>query len=550
MAAPAPMSHEDIILDEMSRDPQKIMRMLDGYRAEESLSDFAALMWHILEPNRPLIRGYAWDAICAHLEAVHYGDIRHLLMNVPPGFSKSMLCNVFFTAWEWGPRHRPDLRTIGFSYAEKLTVRDNRRCRALIRSELYQELWGDQFFIVSEQDAKVRFDTNHAGWKLASSVGGTGTGERGDRLMIDDPNNVKTVESDVVRDDANKWFAEVTPTRINDPDKSAIVVIQQRTHENDVSGLILGSDLKYEHLCIPMEYEEGRRCFTTVPRSYSVLQEVRKIKIESEPLPKWIDGDEEVPEKYEKIWPKRMLYSQDWRTKEGQLAAPKRFSRRHLDEELKPALRLVGGSYAEAGQLQQSPSPRGGGLFQKQDFQILDQSEWPEGGTWVRGYDLAASEGSEAAFSASAKIAVIDNNTYIQHVEQMKGRPGKVMKWMESTASQDGYGVEIDFPQDPAQAGKWQKGFIAGNLGGYLVHSSTESGTKESRAGPLAAQGENGNLYLLKGLWNDTFVAEACSFPRGKFKDQIDAASRAYARALKLSKINQSVPVAPKIIGG
>lgn len=541
------------VRDQISRNPHALSRRIDGIRAEMSLSDFCALMWPILEPRRKLVRGYAFDLICAHLEAVHYGEIRHLLINVPPGFTKSILCNVMFPAWEWGPRNRPDLRHLAFSYDSKLTVRDNRKCRQVIQSDLYQELWGDRFWLVSDQNAKVRYDTNHAGWKLASSVGGTGTGERGDRVMIDDPNNVKTVESDVIRGETNFWFAEVTPSRINDPDISATVVIQQRTHEMDVSGLILSSHLPFEHLCIPMEYEVGRRCFTVVPRHYSVPQNVRKIKRPTEPLPEWIDEEDEIPAQAEVLTPVRTLYSQDWRTEEGQLAAPNRYSSRHLEEELKPTLRLVGGTYAESGQLQQSPSPRGGGLFHKGDFRILDLREWTaatEGIIWARGYDLASTEDDAASWSACAKVGVRGTDTFIADVDRVHKRPGGVMKWMIETAERDGFGVEIDFPQDPAQAGKWQRSYVAGNLGGYIVHSSPEGKAgKEKRAGPLASQGENGNLYLLRGPWNDMFIAEAAGFPRGKFKDQIDAAVRGYARALKL-KAADSIPVGPKIITG
>ena len=121
-------------------------------------------------------------------------------------------------------------------------------------------------------------------------------------------------------------------------------------------------------------------------------------------------------------------------------------------------------------------------------------------------------------------------------VDRIREESGKVVKWMQDTAKADGHGVQIDFPQDPAQAGKWQKGYLGGKLAGYQVFSSTESGSKEDRAQPLASQSELGNLYLVRAAWNDAWIAEAVNFPRGDYKDQIDAAARAYARALKRSR--------------
>jgi predicted phage terminase large subunit-like protein len=111
----------------------------------------------------------------------------------------------------------------------------------------------------------------------------------------------------------------------------------------------------------------------------------------------------------------------------------------------------------------------------------------------------------------------------------------------------DGKGVTIDFPQDPGQAGKSQKAHFIQMLHGFKVRSSPETGSKEDRARPLAAQNELHNLYLLRASWNDSFISEACLFPNGNFKDQIDAASRAYARLV--AKRPELVGAAPQMIG-
>lgn len=461
--------------------------------ARGGLLPFIELMWDVLEPQRPFVRGWAVDAICEHLEAVHRGEIRKLLINVPPGFMKSMTTNVFFPAWEWGPRNRPDTRYIGASYSESLTIRDNRRCRQLITSPRYQALWGSRYKLMDDQNAKVRYDTDRTGFKIATSVSGLGTGERGDRFVVDDPHNVKEGESEIKREAVLQWFTEVVPTRINDAGKSAIVVIMQRVHERDVSGLIL-KELGYDTLCVPMEWEHDHP-----HKSHSSLG--------------WKDPREGQPD--------------------GTLAWPERFSHEYLEKDLKPTLRSWGGEYAEAGQLQQRPTPRGGGMFKAEDWRFVDAP--PEKVVLrVRGWDLAATDDNKmAARTAGIRMSMDgQRRVYIEHARVGQWSDKGVEDEMVACAKSDPPGTVIDFPQDPGQAGKAQKSYLARQLTGYVVHATPETGDKADRARPLAAQQESHNVFLVRGGWNDAFIAEASSFPKGHWKDQIDAASRAYARLL------------------
>jgi hypothetical protein len=80
-----------------------------------TLHGFIEEFWYVLEPTAPFVTGWAIRAMCDHLEAVHYGHIQNLLINVPPGMMKSLLVSVFFQAWEWGPMGRPDLRYLATS---------------------------------------------------------------------------------------------------------------------------------------------------------------------------------------------------------------------------------------------------------------------------------------------------------------------------------------------------------------------------------------------------------------------------------------------------
>lgn len=228
----------------------------------------------------------------------------------------SMLTNCFWPAWEWGPMNMPHLRTLSFSYAVHLTERDNGKFKDLIKSPEYQAMYGDRFKLTADGVEKPANDKT--GWKLASSIGGVSTGERGDRLAADDLHNVADGESDTIRSKTVRLFDEALSNRLNDLKKSAIVVIMQRVHENDVAGHIISHEEQYEHLLIPMEWD-GRRYTTSIG---------------------WTDP----------------------RTEYGELAWPERYPEETLT-------RFRRNPFLWSGQYQQSPEPRGGGIFKRDWWQ-------------------------------------------------------------------------------------------------------------------------------------------------------------------------------------
>ncbi|MHA1859152.1 MAG: phage terminase large subunit [Candidatus Thorarchaeota archaeon] len=489
------MSSAPFSLDQVN--PATALRALDRADSESSLREFIKLSWPILEPGRDFVMGWHIDAVCDHLEAVTNGEITRLLINVPPGCMKSLSTEVFWPAWEWGPKGMPSTRYVSASYSNDLTVRDNRRCRNLIKSDWYQSLWGKEFNLVGDQNAKMRFDTNYAGFKIATSVGGLGTGERGDRFIIDDPHNIKDGESDAKRMAALLWFTETVPTRMNDPEKSAIVIIMQRVHDQDISGLILEKDFGYDHLMIPMEFEPDRKCFTCI-------------------------GFE------------------DPRTEDGELMWPERMTEEVLERDKK-----VMGEYAVASQFQQRPAPRGGGMFKKEWFEVINADQLPIGREVVRGWDLAASDVHTASYTAGVKISRCrDGFFYVEDAVRAQESEHKVERLILNTASQDGYQTRISGPQDPGQAGKAQAKYYIRQLAGFNVRFTPETGDKITRATPLAAQAEAGNVKLIRGLWNEDYLDELSTFPFGKFDDQMDASSRAFNELIPNRPL--LVPVGPQ----
>ncbi len=466
------------------------MKVADDYIIEarreisrRSLADFARLAWPLLEPATPLKWGWALDAICEHLEAVTDGQITRLLANVPPGSMKSMLTGVIWPAWEWGPRGMAEKRFLGTAHSQNLAIRDSTKCRRLIQSHWFQRLWPIQ--LTSDQNAKTKFENNRTGFREAMAFTSM-TGSRGDRVILDDPHSVDDANSAVKLDSDITTFREALPSRVNN-DRSAIVIIMQRLHERDVSAVAI--DLGYDHLCIPMRYEDGRS--------------------------RWVVG------------------TGDPRSKSGELMFPERFPENQVVE-----LERTLGAYATAGQLQQRPAPREGGLFKHSWFTPISAMPVNIART-VRAWDLAATKkatGNDPDFTAGVLMSKTADGIYIIHgCRRFQGSPMEVEHSLEQTAAIDGTGVTFRLAQDPGQAGKAQADMLVRKLAGYHIKIERPTGDKATRAAPFAAQAEAGNVRILitgdptRDAWVQPFIDELCLFPAAAHDDQVDAAADAFS---------------------
>ena len=421
------------------------------------------------------------EAICEHLEAVSSGQITRLLINVPPGTSKSTLVGVFWPMWEWGPKAQPHMRYVGVSHEQSLGIRDNLKCRRLVASPWFQRRW-PEVELTRDQNEKLNFENAKTGFRQVATPSNI-TGRRGDRVLLDDPLSAENANSDAEREKVNLWFREALPTRLNNPDRSAIVVIMQRLHERDVSGIILSERLGYEHLCLPMRFEADRKCVTSIG-----FEDPRKV--------------------------------------DGELLCEARFSEAVVSE-----LERTMGSYATAGQLQQRPTPREGGLFKRSWFADKIVDAVPKTNRRCRGWDLAGTvkqQGNRPDWTAGVRISRAGSNYYIEHVDRFQQSPGTVAKSIKAYAQTDPFGSRIRLPQDPGQAGKAQAENLIQDLAGYSVIVVPVTGDKETRARPLAIQAEAGNVYLVRGEWNGAFLDELCNFPMGAHDDQVDAAADAF----------------------
>ena len=498
--------------------------LCDALRYEQSLIDFTAAFWRFVEPTG-FQSNWHIEAICDHLEAVADRQIkRGLLINIPPRHMKSLGANVFFPAWAWAQNPNPDndlaypfqvrrgawrgpgVKFMHLSYDSKLATRDGTKCRQIITSPLYQRLWGHRVRLQPDQNQKTRFDNLAGGNRISTSEGGAITGEGGDIIIFDDPHNVRAIggASDVAREKTLRFWDESMPSRLNDQHHGMFIVIMQRVHERDLSGHILTNEMGWTHLCLPAVYEPKHP------------HPIRTSVIRKSTGTVWNDP-----------------------RKEGEALWPERFSLEALQRIAKD-----GGlsSHMAAGQLQQRPTAREGGLFRR-DWFTNPVKFAPESLQLVRAWDFASSVQLTNDPDWTVGLLMGRNEVtdliYIIDVIRARLSPGQREQRVKSTAILDGDEVRIRIPQDPGGAGKFEAHHFAGLLQGYSVSIEPEQGTKERRADPFASQCEQGMVKLVEGQWNRAFIEELCAFPNGAHDDQVDAASAAF-RAL-MRRINWHV---------
>ena len=443
-----------------------------------SLSHFTRRAWSVLEPAMVYTHNWHIDAVCEHLEAVTAGEITRLLINVPPGTMKSLLSGVFWPSWEWGPRGLAPTRFVSASHAENYALRDARRMRQLVTSEWYQALW--PLKLASDQNAAGKFENEATGFRHAMPVRSM-TGSRGDRVLWDDPHSVEDALSDADLARTARIFHETLPTRLNSPEHSAIVIIMQRLAVGDVSGLAIEEDLGYEHLMLPMEFEPDRRCTTSIGFT-------------------------------------------DPRTQPDELLFPDRFPRHVVDRD-KKAL----GVYATAGQLQQRPAPRGGGMLPVDNVQIMPAAPDPaEIEHSVRYWDKAGTEGGGDYTAGVLMHRLKDGRYVVADVTRGQWHAPKRERRLRQAAVIDGVATHIWVEQEPGSGGKESAQASIRNLAGFVARADKVTGDKATRAESYAVQFEQGNVWLVRAAWNTPFLDEHEVFPVGKHKDQVDAAAGAF----------------------
>ena len=499
--------------------------------AEEDLVEFIKQAWHIIEPGAPYIHGWHIDFIAAHLMAITDGveleDGRlynRLLINVPPGTMKSLITNVFWPAWEWGPRNMPHLRYVCAAHKiENLSARDSRRMRELITSEWYQRRWGSRVRLARDQNEKLNFVNSASGFRIATAITSL-TGIRGDRVIIDDPHSVDSASSEAMRENEVTTFLEAIPSRLTSPIESAIIVIMQRLHENDVSGVILDKQLGYDHVMLPMRYDPVRARPT-------------------------------------------MLGIEDPRQSEGELLFPARFPMEVVDRDEKSM-----GPYATAGQHQQEPAPRGGEVIKAAWWELWAEEDYPPFDYIIASLDTAYTSKQENDFSALTVWGIFSSDYSAIRANNFVNARGRFKNNSEEAASFDeGVRIRDLLDHNPESVprvflmGAWQeklelaalvdkvaqscrnfrvdKLLVEGKASGLSVaqeirrlHGNEDWAVQIINPGALDKLARvysiqhlfsEGMIYAPDRTWADKVIRQCEVFPKGKNDDLVDTVSQA-----------------------
>lgn len=412
-----------------------------------------------------------WEArhllhIQAALERVTSGTSRYLMLFLPPRHGKSQLTTIRYPVWRL--EREPATRVCVGCYNQSFADKFGRTARRIALS---------RFPLAGDRKAAREWETPEGGVFRACGVGSPPTGEGFNLLIVDDPvKSRKEADSEAYREQVWDWYNEDLFTR-REPG-CAIVLIMTRWHEDDLAGRLLES--------------EGKRHW-----------EVVNLPAEAE------DGDPLGRQPGEALWPVR------------------------FDKEALAEILTQQGTYAYSALYQQRPSPKEGRLFKWAWFDSPSRPKLrarPEQATRVRYWDMAGTEG-DGDFTAGVLVAKTPESTYIvEDVKRGQWSPHRRNQEIKAIAERDGKDVAIWIEQEAGIQGAERTKALIGLLSGFSARAEHATGSKEQRADPFAAQAEAGNVRLLKGAWNYAFLSELAGFPMGKWDDQVDAVSGAFAQ--------------------
>jgi predicted phage terminase large subunit-like protein len=420
------------------------------------------------------------------------GEIRDLILNLPPRNTKSSIASIAFPAFAWATK--PAMKFLFASFKESLALEHSQACRDILGSSWYADRW-PAVKIRADKDAKQMFQNTETGYRASVSVGANATGLGGDIILVDDPHALSDTFSDADREAVIRWWTGTMSSRLNDRETGARVIIGQRVHEADLTGFLLKQG-GWTHVRIPAEY--------TPEKSYS-----------------------------------SPIGANDPRKEAGELLWPKRFSRA-----TQQSIKQENGAFAYSSQQMQDPSPGEAGAFHRKHFRYFSIEDAgtsfqvsgkriPVGSVVLfQTFDTATKTsdlndytvGETFGITPENDLLVLDvvrlripvPNLYHFTQEMRQKYPAILYQFVEDKSSGMGLiqeGARSPFPFLNLAERLKEKG-IANIL----------SGDKMQRAVTAAILYESGKVYHLAGApWLADFESELLHFPVGAHDDMVDA---------------------------
>ena len=461
--------------------PSQLSNMTEVAIAEKNIVEFAKMAWSIVEKKRDFIPNWHIDAIGEHLEAVTKGLIRRLIICMPPRHMKSLMVSVFWAAWMWTTS--PATKMIYSSYAGGLAKRDSLKCRRIIESPWYQLNWGKNVRMAPDQNQTMRFENTATGYRIATSVHGTGTGEGGDIVVSDDAHKVSEADSDVKRNGAITWWDEEMSSRGDDPKTVAHALVGQRVHLADIVGHCMAKG-GYEILMLPATYR-GKRYVTSIG---------------------FVDP----------------------RKKVGDLLWPERFGQAEIDE-----LTLRMGPQVASAQLDQEPVTPGGNIIKGKWLDDNAVDELPDVFDQIiivwdsaHGADKNPSN-PKSSFTAGMLIGRVGADYY--PIDITRGQwdlPEELASFKAFTMQPGFHRQAIAKVVEYKAHGRAIVQMFEHEIDGIIRFNPT--GSKTHRLKSVSPMIQAGNFHILKySHWVDILKAELCGFPTFPTNDIVDLISMA-----------------------
>lgn len=453
---------------------------LESSICKDDFFSFVQTFWDTVIPEEPVWNWHI-EYLCQELQQMaervfdNKPKTYDLIINIPPGSTKSTICSVMFPAWVW--TRQTSCRTICGSHTAPLALDLSRKTRLIVQSEKYVELF-PEVVLSEDQQTKSYFATKSGGGRMATMVGSKVTGFHAHFLIIDDPIDPRGAATDAADlKIANEWMRETLPTRKVDKAVSVTILIMQRLHQDDPSGAWLNRAKPdtVRHICLPSELSD-------------------------------LVHPPELKEHYS----------------EGGLLDPVRLSRDILDQAQNDL-----GPYGYAGQFEQSPIPRQGGQFKTQHIQ-MELAQPKRFIERVRYWDKAGTKDA-GAYTAGVLMGK-DRHGFFWILDVKRGQWDAFEREqiIKHTAELDGAAVRVYIEQEPGSGGKESAQSTIRNLSGFRVYADRPVGAKEIRSEPFAVQVNGGNVKMLKAPWNADYISEMMYWPSSKYKDQVDASSGAF----------------------
>jgi len=483
--------------------------LIAGFKAKTiDFRDYVPQAWNIIEPTTPFLPNWHIDCIAEHLQAVTDGQIRNLIINMPPRNGKSNIVSKTWPTWSW--TRRPGLRWIFISYSQQLAETFSKDRRDLLESDWYKENWGNVVKLMPDQNQKREFMNTARGKMTATSIGGTLTGQGADIIVIDDGIDPKRAHSKAERESTIRFVKQVISTRLNDKKKGAIVEISQRTHKSDISGTLL-SEGDYVHLCLP----------AIAPKRTVITFPITKTEFVREP---------------------------------GHVLHPDREDKDVLDRQ-KIRMRLPGLTAEQAyeSQYQQNPTSDEGGMFQRsywRYYSILPRINWKQ---WT--WDTAMEEGEENDYTVGALLCFHGQGVCIERVVRAR------MQYPELKQT-----VLSEWSARPAHVLLIEDKVSGKSLAQDLIKSTSlpvracgVKGDKVFRASLASPYFKSGRVSVRENqIWVPELIEEFAEFPNSEYKDQVDAICQGInefylnqqSPSAILSGTSVALPVAPNGNGG